>query len=132
MRGNMLSTICKSAVILLTFSLLIGCGTKQLFLVEDINAEIDADVLQKCLNKAVSEAQSKIKLTASEKELLNGVPTKYFLFWGSLSGPKPVVNPRGLPSEAKTLFSPTSASEDISDRYVICLLSNGYLWPNVK
>jgi hypothetical protein len=128
----MFSKIRKRALFLMTIFMLLGCGTKQLFLVEDINAEIEHDIFQKCLNKAVSQAQSGIKLAPSEKELLNGVATKYFLFWGSLSGPKPVVNQRGLPSEAKTLFSPTSASEDISDRYVFCLLSNGYKWPSTK
>ena len=109
-----------------------SCGAKSLFLVEDVNAEIQSDLCYKCLNKAIVEVQSgPSELTDKERLLLKGVDTRKFLYWKTLSGPKPVVNQRGLPSEAKSLF-PSGGTKEISDRYVLCLLQNGYQWPNTK
>jgi len=119
------------SIILLCMCLL-ACGTTALFLVEDINVEIKDDLCYWCLNKAIAEVYSEEpELTANERFLLRGVDTKNFLYWKTLSGPKPVVNQRGLPSESKSLF-PSGGKKEISDRYVLCLLQNGYQWPNTK
>jgi len=55
--------------------------------------------------------------------------TDYFLWWGSLSGPKPVITREHLPGEARTAI-PHRTSKELSDRYALCLFANGYEFPN--
>jgi len=63
-----------------------------------------------------------------KKYVLKDRNTGGFVYTTALSGrSSPVVNDEGYPVRNKSLFS-SNASDDLSDRYVMCLLFRGYRW----
>ena len=121
----------KIAVLIFLAAVLVGgCGPKQLYLVGPKIGDEQPDILKVCLNKSLNQINfGAPPLTSEEKVPLKGIQTEFFLWWGSLSGPKPVITTDHLPGEARTFPWPNS-SKEISDRYVLCLLANGYEFPN--
>lgn len=122
----------KKVILIFLASIFVGgCGPKQLYLVGPQIGDEQPDILKVCLNKSVNEINSGASpLTSTEKVPLKGVQTEYFLWWGSLSGPKPVITKEHLPGEARTAMPWHNSSKELSDRYVLCLLANGYKFPN--
>ncbi len=112
--------------------LLIGCGPKMIYLEGPRIGDEQPDILKACLKKAIYDINSAAPpLTDKDKTLLNGINIEYFIWWGSLSGPMPVINRQGLPSEARTAFPVLDKDKiTLSQRYVLCLLENGYTWPD--
>jgi hypothetical protein len=122
----------KICLIILVISLT-GCGaTKQAYLIKNPERKPSRYIQWECLNLALNEVSSGAPLlTELEKKPLQGVKTGYFLWWGSLSGPKPVVNSKGQVTEARSLLRViNSYRQNVSERYVLCLLDNGYMWPS--
>jgi len=111
--------------------LLTGCSSKQLYLAGPKIGNKQPDILKVCLNEALQKMNSGIPpLSDKEKIPLNGVETDYFLWWGSLAGPKPVITRQSLPGEARTSFPVLDEKKkELSERYVLCLLKNNYSWP---
>lgn len=63
-----------------------------------------------------------------KKYVINDRTTGGFIYTTALSRRStPVVNDEGYPVSRASLFGPPS-SNDLSDRYVMCLLSEGYRW----
>jgi len=118
---------------LIVFPLLSSCGPKALYLKnEDIHVPSENDIMKVCLSQAIHEINSgSPQLTKEEKKPLQGVSTEYFLWWGSLSGPVPVINRNNQPGEARTAIPIVDKSKlELSERYVLCLLANGFSWPD--
>jgi len=88
----------------------------------------------KCLSSAKAEISSGVApIIEEEKALFNGYDVKYFLWWGSLSGPRPVEDVDGYISEAKSVFPITDKYKvNLTERYVLCLLNSGYMWPDAE
>lgn len=114
--------------------LLSACLPQPLYLVKDPQSKIirNYDIQEVCLNKAIYEVEAGAPpLAKEEKAALEGADTEYFLKWLSLSGPVPVVNEKGQISEAQSAFPVNSIyKKNVSERYVLCLLNNGYMWPD--
>jgi hypothetical protein len=107
-----------------------GCSGNELFLEKRPGYNPEPGVLRACLNMAYEEINvGKSNLTAEEENALGGRDVTKFLWWGSLAGPRPVVNTAGKPSEASSLVTYPSTNSLVSKRYVLCLLRNGYEWP---
>jgi hypothetical protein len=121
----------KTATLIFLAAILVGgCGPKQLYLVGPKIGDEQPDILKVCLYQALNQVNSGAPpLTSEEKAPLKGIQTEFFLWWGSLSGPKPVITTDHLPGEARAMPWPNS-SKEVSDRYVLCLLANGYEFPN--
>ena len=85
--------------------------------------------LAECYQTAVSGARGGHALSKSEKALLQERSTSTFFHRG-----RPVVNSEMTPS----MMSPTlsgylnPSNPDVTDRYVLCFLSRGYMWPTPK
>jgi hypothetical protein len=109
-----------------------ACGTKPLYLVKQNDNMPAADTIHKCL--AVAKSEMKYGGVANSQEetlLLRGIETERFLWWGSLSGPRANVNSSGLPGEHQSLIPTTDPYKiHFAERYVLCLLRNGYAWPD--
>ncbi|AFP20491.1 hypothetical protein GSU3597 [Geobacter sulfurreducens PCA] len=102
-------------LIFASFLMLPSCDATHLYLVKQPNSKIPRGMEWKCLSSAKSELSLGVApITDEEKALFNGNDVKYFLWWGSLSGPRPVEDVDGYISEAKTIFT-------ISDKYKINL-----------
>ncbi len=107
-----------------------GCSSSELFLEKKAASNPEPGVLRACLNMAYEEISAgKSNLTADEENALGGRDVTKFLWWGSLAGPRPVVNTAGKPSEASSLVTYPWTNSLVSKRYVLCLLRNGYEWP---
>ena len=118
----------------LILSFLTSCGPKQLYLIskESVVIPSENDIMKVCLNRAITEMNSDSPpLTEAEKAPLEGISAEYFLWWGSLYGAMPVINQNKQPSEARS-GSPVldKTKTELSERYVLCLLENGYSWPD--
>lgn len=108
----------------------VGCSSSELFLEKAPDANPEPGVLRGCLSTAFVElANGKADLTPNEEIALGGRDVTKFLWWGSLSGPRPVVNRAGKPSEASSLITYPWTNSQVSTRYILCLLRNGYGWP---
>ena len=116
----------------LFLSLLVAsCGPKQIYLVGPPVGHEQPDVLKRCLSGVLAEVNSGAPpLTSEQRAPLKGIQTEYFLWWGSLAGPKPVVNRDGSSGEARVSVPWPNSSREVSDRYVLCLLANGYQFPD--
>ncbi len=69
-------------------------------------------------------------LDAQEKAALTERSTTGFLRWHSALGPlRSVIDRDGYPATAAVRFGPP---QEISDRYVLCLLERGYRWEMVR
>jgi len=85
--------------------------------------------MAECYEAAVNGARGGRALLKSEKAPLQGRSTSTFFHRG-----RPVVNSEGTPS----MMSPTlsgylnPSNPDVTDRYVLCFLSRGYIWPKPK
>jgi len=89
--------------------------------------------------KCLREAQAGLvvnpgPIDVATKAPLGGRDTFGFLWWGSLSGPRPVVNSKGRPSGVgeSLLTIKTAARRELADRYVLCLLALGYRWQEAE
>ena len=113
------------------FLIIAGCGPKQIYLVKPPIGQEKPDILNRCLARVLWEVNSGAPpLSPEQMAPLHGIQTEYFLWWDSLSGPKPVVNRDGSPGEARVSVPWPDSSREISDRYVLCLLANGYQFPD--
>lgn len=120
---------------LFAFSVILSaCSSSRLYLVKQPDVTISRDTQWKCLADANSELSSGLKPpTNEEKTLFKGHDVKYFLWWGSLSGPRPVHDEDGHISEAKTIFPLSDEYKvNLAEKYVLCLLNHGYRWPDDK
>ena len=115
-------------------ALLISCGSKALYLVSKDKVQIASgnDTMKMCLQKSINDMNSGApNLTEAEKAPLKGINTDKFLWWGSMSGPMPVINRNKQPGEAQSAFPVLDERKiELSERYVLCLLANDYSWPD--
>lgn len=83
--------------------------------------------IQECASQASSQAHWMADLSELEKAPLGKRSTIKFFRHGT-----PVVNRESSPSMWESLIGPPGGytSSEVSDRYVLCLLSRGYAWPN--
>jgi len=120
-----------SAIIMALALSVSACGTRQLYLVKRPDRAIPENSLRLCLAHADTEMSSGPRpLSEGETALLKGIDTTRFLWWGDLSGPRPVVNAEGNPGEAPGTSMMDEVKKGLADRYVLCLLQNGYVWPD--
>lgn len=121
--------IILTSLVFITF----GCSSNELFLVKAPGANPDPSLLRVCLSSAYVEiANGKADITSNEELALGGRDVTSFLWWGSLAGPRPVVNREGQPSRASSLVTYPWIDSQVSKRYVLCLLRNGYEWPTTQ
>jgi len=122
-------------VLIIASSLILsGCDATHLYLIKQPNAKIPRGMEWQCLSSVKAKILSgEDNITEEEKALFNGNDVKYFLWWGSLSGPKPVEDVDGYISEAKSIFPITDKYKiNLTERYVLCLLNSGYMWPDAE
>ncbi len=116
-------------ILLITVLFLQACGPKPIQL---SGPKVPADwsnILWTCLGQANNEIETGKTLSLEEQKQLKGIDTSYFLWWGSMRGPMPVVNRSKYPAEAISAFPRSESKRALSDRYVLCLLNNGYSFP---
>lgn len=111
-----------------------ACDSTHLYLVKQPGVTIPSGFEWKCLASAKSEIASGLNpVSEEERARFEGNEVRYFLWWGSLSGPRPVQDMDGYISEAQTIFPIRNEYKiNLAERYVLCLLSNGYAWPTVE
>lgn len=86
--------------------------------------------LSECYQSALNDFRVKPLLKAPEKAPLQGRATARFFKNGH-----PVINSEYTPNTMTTLLSGVLAEQDwteVTDRYVLCFLSRGYIWPTPK
>jgi hypothetical protein len=83
--------------------------------------------VDECFAQARGQARSRIAITPEQRALLQDRSTEKFFRAG-----RPVVNRDDTPNLWESAVGPPGGyqSTDISDRYVLCFLARGYLWPN--
>ena len=115
-------------------TMLSACDSSHMYLVKQPGVTIPSGVEWKCLASAKAEKASGTNtISEEEKALFKGNDVKNFLWWASLSGPRPVQDMDGYISEAKTIFPMRDEYKiNLAERYVLCLLNNGYAWPDVE
>ena len=97
----------------------IGCAGNELFCENSPGYDPDPGVLRTSLNTAYEEIKNgKASLTLDEEQVLGGRDVTKFLWWGSLSGPRPVVDTAGKPSVASSLVTFPWTNGLVSKRYV--------------
>lgn len=128
---QMISRPLRIALIVVA-SMLPACDSGYLYLVKQPHATIPRDAPGECLDRALAElAAGPSPLTPEERALFQGHDTRNFLSWRSLSGPRIVVDWNGHISEAKPLFPVLDGDKvTLAERYVLCLLRSGYVWPD--
>ncbi len=105
----------------------LSCSTPTMVLVHKQSIENNPKGLDECLNVALEASKQAKDLPEEAKRKLKGIDTTEFLYWGSLSGPKIVINPEyKLPSQRKSLIPAALSSKLVSDIYVLCLIKKGY------
>lgn len=84
-----------------------------------------------CLRQAAGNSRSDIGLSDElASALLKGKDTKGFLWRGSLSGPRLIAEREGgVLAPSQSVFN-AFRSHEITDRFVLCLLTYGYRWEN--
>jgi hypothetical protein len=89
------------------------------------------DFLLRCLYTAAQEVEAGKPLSEYEEAQLGGRDVSGFLHWECIGGlpqcPRVVVS-NGRPSAEGRLYY-VHGDERVTQRYVVCLLRNGYSWP---
>jgi hypothetical protein len=119
------------AVLTITVVVASGCATSVPTLLPPATPLAEGDLEWRCLHEAESSFSAiPDPLDAAAKTPLGGRDTFGFLWWGSLSGPRPVANRQGHPSGGgeSLLVIKTARRRELADRYVLCLLAQGFRW----
>jgi hypothetical protein len=120
------------ASIALGLAMFAGCATDWLYLEPGPGKSDDLFDLWPCVHVAYAEIRDGDgPLTPKEQEALGGRDVTFFLDWKQfLSSPRPVVwNGRPTAVKSATPFLEPKGDPLVTQRYVLCLLRNGYQWP---
>ena len=118
----------RGKAVALAVAALAGCMTSGQYLERSPGKPDNLDDLWPCLHTAQAEvAAGKVQLTPEEQRALGDREIWAFLDWSSMTGPRPVVS-KGRPAEVPSALMP-EGDVRVTQRYVLCLLRNGYEWP---
>lgn len=109
----------------------VGCANDFLHLEPGPGKSDDLSDLWPCVRVAYAEIQDGDgPLTPEEQAALGGRDVTRFLDWKSFSGPRPVVwDGRPTAVDGPLYFLEPDGDPLVTQRYVLCLLRNGYQWP---
>ena len=112
--------------------ILAACSSNYLYLVKQPDADISREIQWQCLAGANYQITAGAPpISEAARAQLAGNDVRYFLWWGSLSGPRPIIDRGGHPSETQSLFFTFDPYKiDMAERYVLCLLNHGFMWPD--